>query len=120
MREDCARLERQQQQLTEELDGPQLSVPQQREMLLQKVKADNAEIAEAERHLAEMQEAVRRGRAQLSQLATDMSEVRDARDSPPCPRTAVPSLARRRAVAAGRPTTRRRRSTRSCSSATRR
>ena len=45
-------------------------------LLLQKVKADNAEIAEAERHLAEMQEAVRRGRAQLSQLATDMSEVR--------------------------------------------
>ena len=29
--------------LSEELDGPQLSLPQQKEMLLQKVKADNAE-----------------------------------------------------------------------------
>ena len=50
----------------------QLSESQQREMLLQKVKADNSEIAEAERRLSEHQEAVRRGRGQLSQLSNEM------------------------------------------------
>ena len=50
----------------------QLSESQQREMLLQKVKADNSEIAEAERRLSEHQEAVRRGRGQLSQLSNEI------------------------------------------------
>ena len=57
LREEVVRLEAQHQQLSEELNGPQLSLPQQKEMLLQKVKADNAEIAEMEKRLAEMQDA---------------------------------------------------------------
>lgn len=77
LKDELRRLEKQHHELTEELDGPQLSVPQQREMLLQKVKADNAEIAENEKRLAETQDAVRRGRAQLSQLANEASEAND-------------------------------------------
>jgi len=41
------------------------------------VKADNAAIAEMERQLTESQDAVRKGRAQLSQLSSDMSDSRD-------------------------------------------
>ncbi|KAL1507505.1 hypothetical protein AB1Y20_008340 [Prymnesium parvum] len=77
LRDEVNRLERKQQMLSEELDGPQLSESQQREMLLQKVKADNLDIAEAERVVAEHQEAIRRGRAQLSQLSNEMSEAND-------------------------------------------
>jgi len=77
LRDELIRLERKQQLLAEELDGPQLSESQQREMLLQKVKADNSEISEAERRVAEHQEAIRRGRAQLSQLSNEMSEAND-------------------------------------------
>jgi len=77
LRDELMRLERKQQLLSEELDGPQLSESQQREMLLQKVKADNSEISEVERRVAEHQDAVRRGRGQLSQLANEMSEAND-------------------------------------------
>jgi len=77
LRDELVRLERKQAQLSEELDGPQLSEAQQREMLLQKVKADNSEIAEAERRVSEHQEAIRRGRAQLSQLSNEMNEAND-------------------------------------------
>jgi len=77
LREEFLRHEAQHGRLSEELDGPQLSLPQQKEMLLQKVKADNAEIAEAERQILEIQEAVRKGRGQLSQLETDLVEAND-------------------------------------------
>merc|ERR1719181_240671 len=77
IREEIGRLQRPPQLLREELDGPQLSLPQQKEMLLQKVKADNAEIAEAERQIVELQDAVRSGRGQLSQLETDLVEAND-------------------------------------------
>jgi len=77
LRDQLIQLERKQQILAEELDGPQLSESQQREMLLQKVKADNSDISEAERRVTEHQEAVRRGRAQLSQLSNEMSEAND-------------------------------------------
>merc|ERR1719409_1448564 len=77
LREEVARLEAQHGQLSDELNGPQLSLPQQKEMLLQKVKADNAEIAEAERQILEIQEAVRKGRGQLSQLESDLVEAND-------------------------------------------
>lgn len=77
LREELVRLERKHQSLSDELDGPQLSEGQQREMLLNKVKADNAEIAEVERRLSEAQDAIKRGRAQLSQLASEMSEAND-------------------------------------------
>jgi len=77
IKDEIRRQEKHHHELSEELDGPQLSVPQQREMLLQKVKADNAEIAEMEKRLAEMQDAVRRGRAQLTQLASEASEAND-------------------------------------------
>jgi len=76
-KEDLHKLERQHQALAEELDGPQLSIPEQREMLLKKVKADNAEIAELERRLTETQDALRKGRAQLAQLQTDASAAND-------------------------------------------
>jgi len=77
IREEIRRMEVQHQRLSEELNGPQLSPAQQKEMLLQKVKADNAEIAEAERQIVEIQEAVRKGRGQLSQLETDLVEAND-------------------------------------------
>ena len=53
--EELRRMDHARAVLSEELDGPQLSLPQQKEMLLQKVKADNAEIAEAERQISELQ-----------------------------------------------------------------
>lgn len=77
LREDMARLERLQQELLQELDGPQMSEEQQREMLLQRVKADNAQIAEHEKQLAEAQEAIRNGKKQLSQLKNDAAEAND-------------------------------------------
>jgi intraflagellar transport protein 74 len=77
LREDMMRLERAQAALHEELDGPQLTEEQQRELLLQRVKADNASIAEHERALAESQEAIRSGKKQLSQLKSDMTEAND-------------------------------------------
>ncbi len=61
-------------------------------MLLQKVKADNAEIAEAERQIVELQEAVRSGRSKLSSLETDLVEANDPKkqkcdaDTAACPR----------------------------------
>ena len=45
--------------------------------LLQKVKADKAEIAEAERQIVELQDAVRSGRGQLNQLESDLTEAND-------------------------------------------
>jgi intraflagellar transport protein 74 len=46
-------------------------------MLLQKVKADNSEIAEVERRLTEAQDAIRKGRSQLTELASQMTEAND-------------------------------------------
>merc|ERR1719453_1031634 len=43
LREDMMRLERQQQELMQELDGPQLSPEQQKQMLLAQLKNDQAE-----------------------------------------------------------------------------
>lgn len=77
LREDLHRLERAHQVLSEELDGPPVSEEQKREMLLQRVKSDNAAIVESERALAEAQEAIRSGKKQLSQLKSDMSEADD-------------------------------------------
>jgi len=54
-----------------------LSIPEQREMLLKRVKSDNAEIADIERRVAETQDALRKGRAQLAQLKTDASAAVD-------------------------------------------
>ena len=39
------------------------------------MKADNGEIADAERRVAEAQDSVRRGRGQLSQLDVDLNEA---------------------------------------------
>jgi len=77
LREDLMRLERAHQGLSEELDGPQMSEEQQREMLLQRVKADNALIAEHERTLGESMEAIKSGKKQLSQLKAGMEEATD-------------------------------------------
>jgi intraflagellar transport protein 74 len=77
LREDMMRLERKHAELSQELDGPQLSEEQQREVLLARVKADNAQIAEHERTLAESQEAIRAGKKQLAQLKTDAAEAND-------------------------------------------
>jgi len=77
LREDFMRLERLQHSLSEELDGPQLSESEQREQLLQRVKSDNAAIAEMEKALTESQEKVRAGKKQLAQLANDASEAND-------------------------------------------
>lgn len=77
LREDMLRLERQQQELMQELDGPQLSPEQQKQMLLARVKADNAAIAEHERQLSESQAAIRDGKKQLAQLKNDQAEAND-------------------------------------------
>ena len=58
LREDIDRLQRLHHALSEELDGPQMTDDQKREMLLARVKADNAEIAEHERTLVEAQQAI--------------------------------------------------------------
>ena len=75
LREELRRLSRQRLALSEELDGPQLTLQQQKDALLQRVKADNGEIADAERRVAEAQDSVRRGRGQLSQLDVDLNEA---------------------------------------------
>jgi len=77
LREELMRLERLHQTLAQEMDGPQLSEEEQREMLLQRVKADNAQIAESEKLLSEAQEAIRTGKKRLAQLANDMTEAND-------------------------------------------
>merc|ERR1719453_84709 len=74
LKDQIVHLERKHQAMSEELDGPQLSIPEQREALLQRVKADNAEIAETERRLKEASEVVQRGRLQLAQAKSDSSE----------------------------------------------
>lgn len=77
IKDDIRKLEKSLAELTLELDGPTLSVPEQREMLLAKVKSDNAEIAEAEKQLAEMQDGLRKGRAKLAQLKEDAGAAND-------------------------------------------
>lgn len=77
VRDDIRKLERAQAELSEELDGPQLSVPEQREMLLAKVKEHNAEIAEADKALAAMQSELRKGRTKLAQLKEDSGAATD-------------------------------------------
>merc|ERR1719231_123011 len=59
------------------MDGPQLSEEEQREMLLQRVKADNAQIADSEKLLSEAQEAIRAGKKRLANLANEMNEAND-------------------------------------------
>jgi len=77
LREELGRLERLHRSLQQELDGPQLSEEEQREQLLARVKADNAQIADAEKRLTEAQEAIRGGKKRLAQLASDMKEADD-------------------------------------------
>uniref|UniRef100_A0A7S2FJH9 Uncharacterized protein n=1 Tax=Haptolina brevifila TaxID=156173 RepID=A0A7S2FJH9_9EUKA len=77
LREELMRLERLHQTLSQEMDGPQLSEEEQREMLLARVKADNAQIAENEKLLSEAQEAIRAGKKRLANLANEMSEAND-------------------------------------------
>ena len=77
LREDIDRLQRLHHALSEELDGPQMTDDQKREMLLARVKADNAEIAEHERTLVEAQQAIKDGKKQLSQLKNDVADAND-------------------------------------------
>ena len=50
---------------------------QQKQMLLSRVKADNAIIAEHEKQLSEAQAAIRDGKKQLAQLKNDQAEAND-------------------------------------------
>mmetsp|Transcript_24129 Transcript_24129/g.70388 ORF Transcript_24129/g.70388 Transcript_24129/m.70388 type:complete len:613 (-) Transcript_24129:207-2045(-) len=77
LRDELRNLEQSHAELSRELDGPQLSEAEQRELLLARVKADNAEIAEAEKALAQLQDGLRKGRAKLSQLRTDAAPADD-------------------------------------------
>lgn len=77
LREEIFRLDRLHKSLQAELDGPQLSEEEQREHLLGKVKADNAQITECERRLSEAQDAIRAGKKQLAKLANDVNEAND-------------------------------------------
>ena len=76
-----------------QLDGPQLSEEEQREQLLGKVKADNAQIADCERRLSEAQEAIRAGKKQLAKLANDVNEANDPKGTHPPSPSLEPTMA---------------------------
>jgi len=69
--------DRAQQALSEELDGPQLTEEQQRDQLLQRVKTENAVVAQHERELVESMDAIKAGKKQLSQLKNDAQDAND-------------------------------------------
>eukprot|EP00403_Amphidinium_massartii_P023609 CAMPEP_0178390208 /NCGR_PEP_ID=MMETSP0689_2-20121128/10525_1 /TAXON_ID=160604 /ORGANISM="Amphidinium massartii, Strain CS-259" /LENGTH=616 /DNA_ID=CAMNT_0020010705 /DNA_START=1 /DNA_END=1851 /DNA_ORIENTATION=+ len=71
-------------ELTERLEGLEkemrqcsMSVPEQRELLLNKVKTDNAEIVAAEKRNSEMKFEIEKLRAQIREVTADAQEKKD-------------------------------------------
>lgn len=63
--------------LEQEVRQCSLSVPEQRELLLAKVKNDNAEIVAAEKHISEVKLEKERLRSQIKEVTTDAQERKD-------------------------------------------
>eukprot|EP00928_Gymnodinium_smaydae_P015027 TRINITY_DN15510_c0_g1_i1.p1 TRINITY_DN15510_c0_g1~~TRINITY_DN15510_c0_g1_i1.p1 ORF type:complete len:636 (-),score=124.05 TRINITY_DN15510_c0_g1_i1:213-2033(-) len=66
--------------LTIEAQQCSLSVPEQRDLLLNRVKSDNTEIVAAEKRLSELKLEKEKIRAQISEVAADTQERRDDND----------------------------------------
>merc|ERR1712083_630922 len=71
--------ERLQQAAAEAAQGS-MSVPEQREILLQKVKSDNAEIVTTEKRNSELKLEKERIRAQIQEVAADTQERQSDND----------------------------------------
>lgn len=66
--------------LDREIQQCNLSVPEQRELLLSKVKTDNAEIVVAEKQIFELKQEKEKLRALITQVANDAQEKKDEGD----------------------------------------
>merc|ERR1719486_1875004 len=60
--------------LKEEADTLKLSIPEQRELLVSKVKAENAEINAAEKTFSELKKEILRYKRQAQEMETDINE----------------------------------------------
>jgi intraflagellar transport protein 74 len=66
-------LTEQQSKLKEEVETLKLSIPEQRELLLAKVKAENLEIVAAEKCFSELKEEIQRYKKQAAEMETDIN-----------------------------------------------
>merc|ERR1719407_276103 len=63
-----------QQTLKDEADTLKLSIPEQRELLLAKVKKENLEIVAAEKSFQELRDEIQRYKKQAQEMETDINE----------------------------------------------
>merc|ERR1711937_694315 len=73
-RETLADLMERYSKLKEEADTLKLSIPEQRELLVAKVKSENAEINAAEKTFSELKKEIQRYKKQAQEMETDISE----------------------------------------------
>merc|ERR1711937_134812 len=73
-RETLAELMERHSKLKEEADTLKLSIPEQRELLVAKVKAENAEINAAEKTFGELKKEIQRYKKQAQEMETDINE----------------------------------------------
>merc|ERR1711937_947194 len=73
-RETMAELMERHSKLKEEADTLKLSIPEQRELLVAKVKAENAEINAAEKTFGELKKEIQRYKKQAQEMETDINE----------------------------------------------
>merc|ERR1712070_165255 len=73
-RETLAELMERHSKLKDEADTLKLSIPEQRELLVAKVKAENAEINAAEKTFGELKKEVQRYKKQAQEMETDINE----------------------------------------------
>merc|ERR1719271_1971597 len=73
-RETLAELMERHSKLKDEADTLKLSIPEQRELLVAKVKAENAEINAAEKTFGELKKEIQRYKKQAQEMETDINE----------------------------------------------
>eukprot|EP00933_Yihiella_yeosuensis_P004882 TRINITY_DN109280_c0_g1_i2.p1 TRINITY_DN109280_c0_g1~~TRINITY_DN109280_c0_g1_i2.p1 ORF type:complete len:638 (+),score=154.09 TRINITY_DN109280_c0_g1_i2:63-1916(+) len=73
----CTELEADLAKLREEYQQGSMSVPEQRDLLLSKVKSDNAEIVAAEKAVSELKLGKERLKAQIREVTTDSQESKE-------------------------------------------
>merc|ERR550537_1462878 len=73
-RETLADLMERHSKLKEEADTLKLSIPEQRELLVAKVKSENAEINAAEKGFGELKKEIQRYKKQAQEMETDINE----------------------------------------------
>merc|ERR1719183_1277789 len=73
-RETLAELMERHSKLKEEADTLKLSIPEQRELLVAKVKQENAEIQIAEKTFGELKKEIQRYKKQAQEMETDINE----------------------------------------------